>query len=232
MKLPLLLSVPHAGLRVPDEVRGYCRLSADEIREDGDEGAAEIYALADHVQRFETTDIARAIVDLNRAPDDRRADGVVKTHTCWQVPVYEPTPPETLFADLLERHYHPYHARLSGHAGHVPIGIDCHTMAASGPPIGPDPGAERPWLCLSNGDGTCPDAWLASLATCLEAAFEHPVARNDPFQGGYITRSHAAEMPWMQLEFSRAPFLSNPEKRTRLLAGLRDWVQRQGWDPG
>ncbi len=35
----------------------------------------------------------RAVVDLNRAPDDtapENPDGVVKSHTCWNVPVYKP----------------------------------------------------------------------------------------------------------------------------------------------
>ena len=88
MKLPLLLSLPHAGLRVPDEVAHLCTLTEREIAEDGDEGAAAIYDLAGDVDAFVTTDVARAIVDLNRAVDDRRRDGVVKTHTCWDVPIY------------------------------------------------------------------------------------------------------------------------------------------------
>jgi len=37
-----------------------------------------------------------------------------------------------------------------GLASGVMLGIDCHTMAAKGPPIGPDPGKERPLVCLSN----------------------------------------------------------------------------------
>ena len=93
MKLPILMSVPHAGLQVPPEAAPCCCLTESEIIADGDDGAAEIYDLADHVAEYVTTGIARAIVDQNRAVDDRRADGVVKTHTCWNVPVYrEPLP--------------------------------------------------------------------------------------------------------------------------------------------
>ena len=40
MRLPILLSVPHAGLRVPAEAEPYCCLARDEIIADGDEGAA------------------------------------------------------------------------------------------------------------------------------------------------------------------------------------------------
>ena len=42
----------------------------------GDVEAAEIYDLRERVAEFLTTDVARAVLDLNRAPDDRRPDGV------------------------------------------------------------------------------------------------------------------------------------------------------------
>ncbi|MGD8376962.1 MAG: N-formylglutamate amidohydrolase, partial [Acidobacteriota bacterium] len=108
MKLPLLLSVPHAGLKVPPEAAPYCVLEPDAIVADGDEFARPIYALEDEVEAFVTTEIARAIVDLNRPEDDRRPDGVVKTHTCWNVPVYRPFPPDDVIETLLECYYRPY----------------------------------------------------------------------------------------------------------------------------
>lgn len=222
MKLPILLSVPHAGLRVPPQVQAVCRLSPEEIAADGDEGAAEIYALADEVERFVTTDVARAIVDLNRAPDDRRADGVVKTHTCWNVPVYDPTPSEETFAELLARYYHPYHAELTAAAsGGYLLAVDCHTMAAFGPPIAPDPGVQRPHVCLGDVHGqTLPAGWMDRLVACFAEAFGCEIAVNQPFAGGYITRTHGTEMPWVQLELSRGPFATNAEKRERVLDAL------------
>jgi formiminoglutamase len=169
------------------------------------------------------TRVARAIVDVNRSVGDRRADGVVKTHTCWNVPIYrEPLSAETI-EQLLERYYVPYHRQLSECAERARLGVDCHTMAAMGPPIGPGPGLERPRICLGNADGTCPEAWIECLVRCFERAFGPDVKVNDPFSGGHIVRSHAAELPWVQLEISRAPFLSNAEKRERVRAALRDW---------
>lgn len=227
MKLPLLISVPHAGLSVPPEAEPYCVLTEQEIIEDGDEGAAEIYAIADDVAAFVTTDIARAIVDLNRREDDRTRDGVVKTHTCWDVPVYREPLPDAVVEHLLARYYRPYHARLRELAcSGVRLGIDCHTMAAVGPPVGPDVGAERPWICLSNADGTCPADWLAALADALAESFGRTPSINEPFRGGHITRSHAADMPWVQLELSRAPFMSLADKRDRVLTALRRWCEQ------
>lgn len=224
MTLPILISNPHAGWRVPPEVEDTCILTEREILEDGDEGARELYAIEDEVQAYLTTDIARAVVDLNRAVDDRRADGIVKTHTCWQVPVYREPLSEDVVSDLLDKYYHPYHRRLTELASEVKLAIDCHTMAAKGPPIGPDPDVERPAICLSNGEGTCPEEWIFSLADCLRRGIDGEVRINDPFKGGFITRSHASELPWIQLEFSRAPFLTNQEKRARLLEALEVWI--------
>lgn len=226
MKLPLLLSVPHAGLTIPTEVSDLCILTADEIREDGDGGAREIYAIEEQVDAFVTTEIARVVVDLNRAPDDRRADGVVKTHTCWEVPVYREPLTEAVVATLLDRYYHPYHRRLADLAATsgVLLGVDGHTMAATAPPIGPDKG-ERPPVCLSNADGTCPDEWMRDLAGSFSLFFGDKVAVNRPFRGGFITRSRPGGLPWIQLELSRAEDASLDEKRERVLAALTTWVR-------
>ena len=228
MKLPLLASVPHAGWRVPEEAEPYCILTQQEVLEDGDVGASEIYALEAEFEAYLTTDIARAIVDLNRAEDDRRADGVVKTHTCWNVPVYREFPPELVVESLLSKYYHPYHERLRelAKAG-VRCGVDLHTMAAKGPPVGPDPDVERPWVCLGNVDGTTsPPEWIDTLKDCFEEGFGDNVRVNDPFKGGFVTRSHAAELPWIQVELSRGPHMTNEEKRAAVLKALTLWCQR------
>jgi len=225
--LPVLLSVPHAGLRIPPEVKDLCVLRPADVARDGDEGAGEIYGpLEDRVAGFVKADAARAVVDVNRRPDDRRRDGVVKTHTCWDVPVYREAPAEGIVDVLIEKYYEPYHSALFRLAKGVVLGVDCHTMAAKGPPVGPDPGLDRPPICLGNADGTCPKEWIQSLAVCFSHCFELPVSINKPFRGGYIVRRHATEVPWVQLELNRAPFMSNREKSERVLASLTEWFDR------
>jgi N-formylglutamate deformylase len=226
-RLPFLVSLPHGGLDVPPEVEGLCRLSPWEIERDGDEGANAIYrGLEDQVEGFVSTHVARAIVDLNRAEDDRGKDGVVKTHTCWDVPVYDSFPDETTIRTLLERYHRPYHSRLLEHVatGAYRVGLDCHTMAAEGPPVGPDCGARRPLVCLSNADRTCPADWLETLADCFRQAFDSDdVLINEPFRGGHIIRRHADALPWIQLELSRTSALSNASKAACVSKALVDW---------
>lgn len=225
MTLPLLISVPHAGLRVPPEVEKLCILTEDEIIRDGDEGADRIYhPLKERVAAFVTTDVARAIVDMNRAEGDRRKDGVVKTHTCWNVPVYGEDPGEGIFRNLIMKYHRPYHKQLTCFVDDVILGVDCHTMAAEGPPIGPDSGVTRPHICLSDYGGTCPREWTLSMAACLEQAFGTKVSINHPFRGGYIIRSHAKEVPWMQLELSRGNFMRNTEKSDHVYRALKAWT--------
>jgi N-formylglutamate deformylase len=223
--LPLLLSVPHAGLVIPPEVSDICVLDEDAVIKDGDEGAAEIYLpLKNKVKALVTTDVARAIVDMNRAENDRRKDGVVKTHTCWDVPIYSEPLSDILMETLLEQYYRPYHQDLVRLADNVVAGIDCHTMAAVGPPVGPDPGLERPAACLSNADGTCPLWWLESLSEIMELKMKASVAINAPFRGGHIIRRHARKIPWLQVELSRSPFLDPMEKSVLIFESLQEWL--------
>ena len=225
--LPILVSVPHAGLRVPPEVASSCLLTGSQIAEDGDEHAATIYDIAADVRHYVTTEVARAVVDLNRAEDDRRPDGVVKTHTCFNVPVWREPLTAEVVQTLLARYYRPYHARLSELAGpEVRLAVDCHTMLAVGPTMGPGPGLERPHVCLSNADGTCPQEWMDWLERSFQEQFGACVTVNEPFRGGFITRSHAVEMPWVQLELSRAPFANDADKRRRVLEALQTALER------
>ena len=224
MTLPLLASVPHAGLEVPERLADRCALTEAQIIADGDVGARAIYDFRSEVAAFVTTDVARAVLDMNRREDDRRSDGIVKTHTCWNEPIWSSPLTEDEIEWLFTSHYRPYHEQLRQHAKHpdIALGVDLHTMAAEGPPIGPDPGRERPAACVGDADGACPREWSERLAACLEQRLGRPVTINDPFAGGFITRSHAKELPWVQIELSRAPYLSEADKRERVLAALED----------
>ncbi|MAT38535.1 MAG: N-formylglutamate amidohydrolase [Ectothiorhodospiraceae bacterium] len=223
-RLPFLISVPHAGIIIPHEVRHLNLLRRDEIVADTDVTADAIYAqLEPHVLRYASSHIARAFVDLNRAEDDIRKDGVVKTHTCWDVPIYsEPLEDETI-ASLLRDYHRPYHNLLTKYAGEGPIfGIDCHTMAAVGPPVAPDTGKRRPKVNLGDVYGTsCPAEWVQLLCDCLSEVFGEETSLNVPFAGGWITRTHASEIPWVQLELSREAWEPPEIKGQRLLRALQ-----------
>lgn len=244
MKLPIVLSVPHAGLVVPLEAQPYCRLGPEAIIRDSDQDGADVYALQEHVESFVTTDVAKSIVDLNRSPGDRRADGVVKTRTSWRAPVYETCPPESVQNRLIDRYYRPYHARLSRAAERprVQLGVDGHIMAAIGPPNARDAGMRRPLVCLSDVGGTSlPGGWMRLLADCFHREFSCDVSVNTLNRGVYLIFRHMCELPWVKVEFSSVPFVSNGDKKAALLRSLERFFRRanrcenahvrgDGWD--
>jgi len=228
--LPIVVSVPHDSVSTPKELESYCQLTAEQLARDSDEGAGKIYGeVIPHVRHLLATSVARAYVDLNRPPHDRSPDGVVKTHTIYNEPIYREPLPEDLIAELLKKYYDPYHEKLSSMAGKgLLFGVDCHTMAAEAPPIGPNPGTPRPEVCLGNVHGkTFPADWTEILFNALQTAFEgFRVTLNDPFAGGYITQSHGREMPWVQLEISRSGFLPRKETGRRVLTALTSACER------
>lgn len=216
VELPLLLSIPHGGSRIPDEVANNVAATEFDVLADGDAHTAELYDFSERVAHVLVADVARAFVDLNRAPDDlppANPDGIVKTQTVHEVELYhEPLSDQTV-AQLIDRYHAPYHSRLKDLAADrtVSFGIDCHSMLSE-PPKGFAKRGPRPAFCVSNAAGdTASAAEMEALCTALEDAFElrsHEVGRNDPFSGGYIVRHHAlGGLPWLQLEINRALYL-------------------------
>ena len=63
------------------------------------------------------------------------------------------------------------------------------------------------------------------MLDCLQRQFPGEVTVNKPFAGGYITRHHGTEIPWMQIEMARTETPSSAEKRTRFLAALHEWCR-------
>jgi formiminoglutamase len=217
--LPILLSIPHGGSEIPAEVSDLVSASREELFDDGDPFTQEIYDLGTEVAWVFKADVARAVVDLNRAPHDRppkNSDGVVKSHTCFGRPVYSngSGPSERLTSVLLQCYYYPYHAdlRAANSDRQVLLALDCHSMAATAPPVAPDAGESRPLFCLGTRDGvTCPPNLLAALREALAMAFEcgmSDIRLDDPFKGGYITRTHGVgRVPWVQVEMNRSLYL-------------------------
>jgi len=221
MRLPCLISVPHGGTLVPPEVEDLIVLSPEEILRDGDPFTPELYDLP--AVRTVRTEIARAVVDVNRAPDDlppANPDGVIKSHTCFGREVYRELPSPVLVNQLLERYYFPYHRRLREalREGEILIAFDCHSMAPYPPPIAPDR-EKRPAICLGDYHGrACDRRVTETLALCFREAFglkADEVLLNRPFVGGYITRRYGGDpIPWIQIEVRRDLYMDWDRLRT------------------
>lgn len=220
-KLPVLISIPHGGVKVPDELRDRICLSRDDILRDSDPFEREVYDLGDRVASVVATGFGRAFVDVNRAPDDlppNNPDGVIKTHTCYRRVIYKSgrEPDRALVRVLLEKYYEPYHRQihlaLAQTQPRIELGLDCHTMSEIGPDVAPDPGQRRPKLCLGNVHGkSCSQEMIDRLAQCFVAVFgfePSEVTQNRPFAGAYITRYYGGNpIPWIQIEMNQSLYL-------------------------
>ncbi len=221
-RFPVLISIPHGGDQIPVEIADRVCLSKKEIFDDIDPFTRDIYDLGGKVVKVIKANIARTFVDLNRALVNKplqNPDGVLKTQTCYQKQVFYKgqEPDERLEQSLLNRYYEPYHKKIRNAIKNknIELALDCHSMAAIGPPISPDTGVKRPLICLGNRFGeSCDWDIIEKLANCFCNAFslkESEVTINRPFAGGFITSQYGNNpIPWVQIEISRALYLTFP----------------------
>jgi N-formylglutamate deformylase len=225
-RFPFLVSVPHGGDCIPPEIRGRIRLCADEIAFHSDPCTRRLFNFGKRISCFVDSSIARAIIDLNRAPYDRppaNPDGVIKVMTPEGFLVYREGafPPPGLIRFLLKTYYYNYHEEINAclESGSILIAFDCHSMAPVAPPMYPNAGKPRPLVCLGNQGNargepapngtplTCPPEWIRLLADSFREEFagEGTIAINDPFPGGFTIRSHFRQkrIPWVQIEVNR-----------------------------
>lgn len=219
-KLPFLISIPHGGTVIPKELKSRIRLSSQELLADGDPYTKEIYDMCSDVEVQLKFDIARALIDVNRAENDlppKNPDGVTKTVSIFNTPIYqqgrEPNLKET--NSLISRYYEPYHAAIQENLNNPKIlfAFDCHSMEAIGPAVSRDSGKKRPLFCLGNNNGkTCAEKTTLLFAECICETFSVPtteVTINKPFSGGYITQKYGMNpIPWIQIEINRSLYLS------------------------
>lgn len=223
-RYPVLLSIPHGGDRIPPEVDAYTQLSAHDLLADSDAFTREIYAISDEVAYVAEASIARAFVDLSRpvtALPPEQPDGVIKSHTCHGVPVYrdalwrDQALVDALTHDLLTKYYYPYHRTLEtrlAQSDDLALMIDCHSMEAVGPKIGPDCGVARPTICLGTRFGeSCSASIARHMAHALRRAFglrADQITIDEPFAGGYIIRHYGHNpLPCLQIELNRGLYL-------------------------
>ncbi len=219
---PLLLSIPHTGIEVPDWMPPRLANAAVAALPDTDWHLHELYDFAPELGV--TTIFARFtryVVDLNRPRTQEKLypgqaeTELVPTRTFAGDPIYragaEPTATE--IDARIARYWQPYHDRLAAELrklrarfGYALL-FDAHSIVGCVPRLHPEP---LPDLMLGDVDGKSCGAALSDAVHDVQRASGLAAARNFRFKGGFITRGYgkpAEQVHALQLEMSQRIYM-------------------------
>ena len=244
---PLLVSIPHMGTDIPQDLRADYVARALEV-EDADWHLDRLYAFAGELGAsvLQPT-VSRYVVDLNRPPDDTPMyPGASNTELCpSRFFTGDPLYRDGFALSPLEKArrratwWAPYHqalhdeiARIREKHGFVLL-WDAHSIRA-----------EIPWLFegrlpdLNIGTADGQSAHASITQAVAAAAARHPEVThvvNGRFKGGYITRHygrpdqrvHAVQLEMCQCLYMREapPWNYEPEAASRVQPVLREMVE-------
>jgi N-formylglutamate deformylase len=219
---PLLVSIPHLGTRIPDEMQSLYSDAALTLV-DTDWHLDTLYAFARELGATVLgARVSRYVIDLNRPPDDislypgQTTTGLCPTETFRGEAVYRPgcEPDEAEKRQRVARFYRPYHAaiaaelaRLRERHAHVLL-WEAHSIASVLPRLFD---GKLPDLNLGTQDGrTAAPAVQAALEAAM-ATSDFTWVANGRFKGGYITRHFGAPQRGIhaiQLEMCQSTYMS------------------------
>jgi N-formylglutamate amidohydrolase len=233
-RVPVLLSVPHAGQAYTSQLLALSRHPAstlalledpyvDRLIDDGvAAGAVSIVALAPRAE----IDLNRARADFDPAmlaqaptpagPISTRASaglGLIPSRLNGHGGLWR----RGLAVEDVERRidnvYEPYHlavaSALRGLVDRfgVAVLLDCHSMPARA--------CDQPRVVLGDRGGQTCDEWLMATAEGACTAGGLPTVRNDPYAGGEIVRRHGNppnNVHAVQLEFDRGLYMTSARR--------------------
>jgi len=253
-RIPLLVSMPHVGTDIPDDIAARMAPCATE-RADTDWHLKQLYGfLAEMGASTIAARWSRYVIDLNRPPEDTNlypglsTTGLCPVDTFGSEPLYREgeQPGEQEVQGRLARYWQPYHSQLRAEldrmlALHGRVVLwDAHSIASVVPRFFE---GRLPDLNFGTAQGTtCDSAMEAAIIGVAKAQDAFSVAVNGRFKGGHITRHYgqpAMNVHAIQLEMCQclymdesAPFAYRPERAALVQPLLRkltgaavDWVR-------
>lgn len=243
---PLIVSIPHVGTHIPDELRD--RFTPEALtRVDTDWHLDRLYAFA---ERLDATIIcarvSRYVVDLNRpATGESLYPGMITTSLCPSEtfrgePLYPPgcEPGDAEVAQRVEAYWRPYHAALQeeiarARAAHPNVLLwDAHSIASLLPRLF---AGKLPDLNFGTSDGdSCGDQVIAAAVDAARRSSLTWVL-NGRFKGGFITRKygnpangvHAIQLEMCQSLYmdEQAPFAWREDMASQVVPVVQACVQ-------
>jgi N-formylglutamate deformylase len=255
---PLLVSLPHVGTEIPDDlVPGFVPRAL--ALEDTDWHLAEVYAFARELGASVLVPRhSRYAIDLNRPPENAPMYPVanntelVPTRFFTGDPLYRAghEPDEREIARRVDSYWRPYHDALAAELARLVAGHG-HALLWDGHSIQ----AEVPWLFEGRlpdlnlgtaGGASCAPSLRGALIAVLAAQTSFGHVTDGRFKGGYITRHYGRpgeHVHAIQLEMGLATYMdetraalpvapADPDRLARLQPVLRALLQTTlDWRP-
>ena len=215
---PILVSIPHAGMEIPEEVASDVSLTSKELL-----GYTDLYTdkIFDVKSVYKVhTPVSRVIVDVNRAPDDisreyEQASEGVTVHTTWDgKSVYKKEPSQETVDLLIKKYHDPYHDKIDEIMPNIRFLIDGHSFLPVGPKLKRDSGEDRPDINIGNMNfSTCSREHTVFFRTFFEDR-GYTVRINFPYTGKYILGHHCHRrrippflVPGIQIEINQGLYV-------------------------
>lgn len=227
-EVPILLSVPHCGTHIPDELRGQYIPEKIKFMDDTDWFVDKLYGFAPAMGiGMVAAHTSRWVIDLNRHPKSEPlySDGRVITGLCPVTDflgnsIYADQRVSVAASDIAQRvetFYTPYHQAIANKLAELKakFGVallwDCHSIRQYVPAIHPE---KFPDLILGDADGTSASPGVIELTLKMLEQSGRGVRHNHPFKGGHITRHFgmpSQNIHALQLEMTKVNYMNDVE---------------------
>jgi len=245
-RLPLLVSMPHVGTHVPEELAE--RMTPEALRlPDTDWHVDQLYDFLEELGAYVIAAThSRYVVDLNRDPEGRSLyPGASNTEICptttfLEAPIYKEgaLPDAGEVEERIQRWWKPYHDNLSRtlqqlRAEHGKVLLwDAHSIRSRVPRFFE---GQLPDLNLGTGGGSSASPTLLEAVAEAAEGSGFSLVVNGRFKGGYITRHYGRpeqgihaiqlELSWATYMEEHDPYPFNSEKAASIRPVLRRMME-------
>lgn len=227
-KVPILISVPHAGTQFPTEIKHHYKKRMRKHLDDTDWYVHKLYEFAPSLGiTIIKANLSRWVIDLNRDPentplynDNRLITSITPTTDFYGNPIYissslQPDPTE--IHRRLDLYYWPYYRQietlitdLKKEFGNVLL-WDAHSIRHLVSTL-----QKKPFPDMILGNNNQKTAHPQLISTALESlqSEKNEVTHNTPFKGGHITRYFGKpeqNVHTLQLEMNKILYMDDNE---------------------
>lgn len=233
--IPVVVSVPHSGLWIPDDELALYAIDVARLQRDGDLHVDRLYSRASECgATVVSTAVSRFVVDLNRFQDDVSAlstegasarrevgyygdRGLIWAVTTHGNPIYHAPLAPQVVARRVDLYWTPYHAALRAEISRIRdefglcVLLDAHSMPSRAARMHPDRGSRRADVVPGDLFGQACAPWLSELVESFFSKAGLTVHPNVPYSGGAITRTYGRPdegVHAIQIELSRALYMN------------------------